>query len=370
MVARPLRIALLTFEHLPHGSGIATVAHEVGSRLRARGHDVVTLAPGFPGIRIAPKSVFRWAGAGILAYWREAARAVARGSYDVVWSHNPLLSRAPRPRHVATVHTTFRALQRSKDARAAILTPYYATMAAIEARRLQALRGATFTAIDLQVADEIGGIVGTPIRIINNGVDTARYCPRDRLQARSELGVAMDGPLVLSLGRLTAQKRPLELLRAWARYERGGGSGTLVMVGTGELARSARAEAGRLGLHRVRFQGYVDATDKLRWLQAADLFVIASAYEGKPLAMLEALACGVPALVNDIPNLSFVSSIGAGAVTRFEDDETAAGALRRCIDDTAWQEKASRLAREYALAELDWSRIVDRYEEILTQEEG
>lgn len=356
-----MRIGVVAYEHWPFGSGIGFVAGEVGRRLGARGHDIVPIAPGFPTIRIRPSVVFRFGGPAILTFWRQAAAAVDREGLDAVWSHNPLFPRDLAVPHVATAHTTFHGIAKH-GAYGPALIPYYAMMRRIEGRRLRLQQSAHFTAIDPLVVRELreSGVEGEVV-LIANGVDVDRYKPGDKDAARRALGLP-EGPIALSLGRLTAAKRPLELLRAWQIHERASGEGHLVLVGGGEMTSAVTAEIRRLGLQRVRHAGFVPPEDKLRFLQAADIFVISSAYEGKPLALLEAMASGLASLVSEIPNLSFVSDASAGIRTDFRYIDAAGAALSSLVRDAKLRAALGTRARSYVLEHADWERIVDAYE--------
>ena len=76
----------------------------------------------------------------------------------------------------------------------------------------------------------------------------------------------------------------------------------LVMTGVGELLEERRQQARELGISdRVHFLGLVPRPDVFMWLRNAQAFVLATEFEGKPQAVLEALASGIPCVVSDIP---------------------------------------------------------------------
>lgn len=154
---------------------------------------------------------------------------------------------------------------------------------------------AVSAAIDDQLA--AAGVPQERRQIIENGIslpDAASGVPRE--QVRRALGVPGDAPLVLAVGRFDRFKAFHLLLEAMARL--GGAAGPasaarLVLVGDGGLRQELLARCQQLGLgERVLFAGYRrDIPDLLR---AADLFVISSIDEGLPMALLEALAAGLP----------------------------------------------------------------------------
>ncbi len=87
------------------------------------------------------------------------------------------------------------------------------------------------------------------------------------------------------------------LLKALARAPE---TARLLIAGAGPLLTELVQLAARLGLERrVRFLGFEPNVQ--RWMQAADGFVLSSRYEGLPMVLLEAGACGVPAVATDVP---------------------------------------------------------------------
>jgi glycosyltransferase involved in cell wall biosynthesis len=137
-------------------------------------------------------------------------------------------------------------------------------------------------------------------RVIVNGVDVARLgaTAADRWDARAVLGLPSSGPVVGSAARFDPVKRLDLLLCAAARAA----DTTLrvVLVGRGDDERRLRALAASLELGaRAVFAGEI--LDAARLFPAFDVYAAPSAKEGMPLAVLEAMALGVPVLASDIP---------------------------------------------------------------------
>ncbi len=136
------------------------------------------------------------------------------------------------------------------------------------------------------------------LAIVPNGVDTDCWKRNEdvRRAMRHELGLS-DQFLWLSVGRLDRVKNHATLLRAFARIAT---NARLVIAGEGPLHAEFRSLALALGLRgRVSFPGF--QSDVRRWMQAADGFVLCSSWEGLPIALLEAGACELPAVITDIP---------------------------------------------------------------------
>ena len=136
------------------------------------------------------------------------------------------------------------------------------------------------------------------LSILGNGIDVAAWEPN--AQARSAMRQLLgfrDEFLWIAAGRLESVKDYPTLLRAFARAPQ---TARLLVLGAGPLEAELAALAAQLGLERrVRFLGFEPNVE--RWMQAADGFVLSSRYEGLPMVLLEAGACGVPAVATDVP---------------------------------------------------------------------
>lgn len=162
------------------------------------------------------------------------------------------------------------------------------------------------------------------LRWIPNGADLARFAPRDGNPAlRDALGIPREAPLIGYVGHLRPEKNPARLLRAAARVERELGMHLLVL-GDGperaELERIARSTPSLF--ERVHFAGH--QPDPLPYYRAMDVFALSSDTEQMPVAMLEAMACGLPVAATDVGDVrAMLPEEGREYVVELEAQETA-----------------------------------------------
>ncbi len=164
-----------------------------------------------------------------------------------------------------------------------------------------------FVAMSRVIREEMrdAGVPGERIALLHHGVDTERFSPataEEKLALRRELGLAEAGVVAVYTGRLLKGKGLETLLDAFAAVADRAAGLRLVLVGSGEgqalsveddLRR--RVAAGGLGT-RVAFAGRSERVED--YLRAADVFVFPSVFEALGIALVEAAACGLPALAS------------------------------------------------------------------------
>ena len=168
-----------------------------------------------------------------------------------------------------------------------------------------ASRSDAFVATTAEIGAALGaeGVPLERIARIPNFVDTRRFCPpgvKLREELRRERGWEERTVLIHS-GRLSERKNGDILLRAFARASRARPEAKALLVFAGDGPQRDRLEALTRELDlgdAVTFAGFQNAIE--RELQAADLIVLSSRVEGLPNALLEGMACGLPAVVTRI----------------------------------------------------------------------
>jgi glycosyltransferase involved in cell wall biosynthesis len=146
------------------------------------------------------------------------------------------------------------------------------------------------------------GIAQERILVIRSGADKEAWGRRlsacDRSAMRRELRIPEDASVVLYCAKLQKWKRPLDVLRAFAKASVSGAY--LVLAGDGPQSGELEAEIRKLGLEqRVRMLGFVNVSRLPCVYKAADLFVLPSEYDPCPLVITEAMFSGLPVVMSD-----------------------------------------------------------------------
>jgi glycosyltransferase involved in cell wall biosynthesis len=206
------------------------------------------------------------------------------------------------------------------------------------------------------------------------GVDLQRFRPDQsaRERIRAELGVPLQAFLFLYVGRLNHDKGVLDLARAYARLAREKENVWLAIVGPdeanigAEMSRHCAEAAARVV--RVGYTAHPEG-----FMAAADAFVLPSYREGFGSVVIEAAACGVPAVASRIYGLTDAIVDGETGLLHPAGDVPALFAqLKRMHDDAAMRAEMGRKARARAHAEfsMDYvtSEMVAFYRTVLRSE--
>lgn len=145
-----------------------------------------------------------------------------------------------------------------------------------------------------------GDVENSRLHVMRNGVDLERFRPWPQDEMRRELGLH-GSPLLLSVGHLIERKGHHIAIEALATLHRTHPQAQLVILGEGEERARLQRLIGELGLAgHVRLAGAVPNNELARWYSAANALVLASSREGWANVLLEAMACGTPAVATRI----------------------------------------------------------------------
>ncbi len=154
------------------------------------------------------------------------------------------------------------------------------------------------------------GVPAEKVRVIPYGVDVEKFAiPLSREEARTRLGLPADRFLVGTVGRLEEQKGQSFLVEAAARLHREGMHMSLLLIGSGREEGRLRDLVAREGIAKdVLFLG--TRRDLPELFRAMDVFALSSLWEGLPLALLSAMASGIPVVATPVGGIPEVIKDG------------------------------------------------------------
>jgi glycosyltransferase involved in cell wall biosynthesis len=287
------------------------------------------------------------------------------------WAHNLTRGAAPRARIVHTYHGH-------------VLDGYFSQLASnvfIALERLLARISDRIIAIspairyELLTTYRIGS--DAQYRVVPLGFDLAPFAAVDdhaRSEARRALDLPAGAPVITTVGRLTAIKQHTLFLDTFARVLKRHPGAIALVAGGGELENDLRAYAASLGIaDRVRMIGW--RRDLPTIYAATDVFLLTSRNEGTPVALIEAMASGVPGVSTAVGGvIDVIGGSTTGRTAAFGDAGALASAVDELLSDPQLRAEMGRNARARVLAHYDINRLVDDiatlYHELLAPSGG
>jgi glycosyltransferase involved in cell wall biosynthesis len=197
--------------------------------------------------------------------------------------------------------------------------------------------------------------------VLSNGVDGNVWQSDPPVREAVRLGLGLDREFLwFAAGRLEPVKDYPTLLAAMAQVPE---PARLMIAGGGPLQGELVLLAEKLGLeHRVRFLGF--EPDVKRWMQAADGFVLSSRWEGLPMGLLEAAACGLPAVATCVPGTPEVILDGQTGWLTPAGDSSALGEFMTRMVRLPAQERCAmgERARLFVMERFSLDTVLDRWE--------
>jgi glycosyltransferase involved in cell wall biosynthesis len=228
-------------------------------------------------------------------------------------------------------------------------------------RELSVASGIAFCALDQARPFAEAGLLNPALRVYEIPESTSRFTPGDRQEARRSTGLHGD-PAVLWVGHLNANKDPFTVLEGIAAAARElpqlqlfccFGAAPLLRGVLHRIAKDADLRG------RVHLLGRVPHEKIELLMRAADIFVLGSHREGSGYSLIEALACGLPPVVTDIPSFRSLTRAGTvGSLWPCGDPRALCGALRSAahsqsnVRDKVRDEVRAHFDRELSLQSL------------------
>jgi len=196
------------------------------------------------------------------------------------------------------------------------------------------------------------------VHVVHTGLDPRPPQSPNRAAARQRLGLPVDDVIAGWVGRTGRQKQPEELVSLGPHVSR---SATIAALGHG-LQGDATLEPALTGAGVIVLGERTDAEDLL---VSADLLLMTSAWEGFPLAVLEAMRVGLPVVAYDVGGLrEQIESGVSGLLVEPGDRAALAAAVRELADDHPRRQHMGSAARSRFLERFTFDQMLDGVEEV------
>lgn len=140
------------------------------------------------------------------------------------------------------------------------------------------------------------GVIST----IPIGVNFEQFRPIDKAEAKASLGLSQEVKYIVYIGRLEYEKNLMFLLESFDKLAVSVGSLCLLIIGSGSWKERLQEKAKAITTGDIRFINEVDYSSIPFWINASELLVLCSLYEGSPTVIREALACNTPVVTLDV----------------------------------------------------------------------
>ena len=383
-----MRIGMFSDSYTPYISGVVRSIQTLRRGMEAAGHEVYVFGPRYPfaGDEADEGRVLRFPSVAAPLYPQfripvprqgQVREAVVRLRLDVLHSHTPFVMgrmalRAARALGLPlcfTFHTRYDVyLRHYAPAAGAVLVPALNAYVRGYCNRCDLVIVPT-RAIGQRLA-ELG--VRTRVEVVPSGVPVARFAGRDpaeRTRVRCQLAVDPQDVVLLYTGRLSREKNLPLLLEAFRQLAATHPAAHLVLVGDGPLRDELAAAVASWGLSgRVRFVGAVPPERIPAYYRAADVYVFPSVTETQGLAVVEAMAAGLPVAAVSSEVLEEIVGDGREGLVTPASAAALAAACRRLVEEPDLRRRMGAAAQAAARAydsDVILARMLRLYQELV-----
>lgn len=201
--------------------------------------------------------------------------------------------------------------------------------------------------------------------VVPNGVNLKKFDPVINYpDVKAAYGIPEHHLVVGYIARMTLQKDPVGMIRAFAQVRQWVSPITLLMIGDGELKKAAMDTARQLGLDgHVIFDGF--RQDVPAVLQAVDIYCLPSLWEGFPIGLLEAMAMGKAVIASDVDGTrEALKHDENGLLVPAQDPSILATAIMRLATDDMLRYRLQQKARATVQSTYNVSNMTRKIEDI------
>lgn len=376
-----MRIVIVTDQYPPMVGGVPTVTRQLATDLAARDHQVWVVAPSYGSrdiyrieqkVRVYRFSSFEWPTYEDLRIaflpFLPIRKLLKKADPDVIHIHSPvvlgnvaqILAGGLRKPVVATNHYLPINMSRALSSDPVLSKPFnnvtYSYLVHF-CNRCEYVTAPTATALNLLYEHGLRA----PARPISNGIDLDLFSPGPRDEAlRQRLQLPADRPLILSVNRLSQEKRIEVLIDAMSKMRQ---PAHLAIASSGPAEAELRARVDALNIRdRVSFLGFISDIDLVPLYRLGDIFGIASEGDLQSIVTMNAMACGQPVVAANACALPELVHHGENGFL-FAPGESAemAAYLDRLVSDAALRQKMGARSLEL-IAQHERGKILEEWE--------
>jgi 1,2-diacylglycerol 3-alpha-glucosyltransferase len=376
-----MRIMIVTDQYPPMVGGVPTVTHRLANDFADRGHQVWVVAPSYGArdvhriehkVHVYRFSSFEWPTYDDLRIpflpILPMRRLLKKVDPDIIHIHSPvvlgniaqIVAGGLRKPVIATNHYLPINISPSFSSDSFFGRPFVNvsfTYLVHFCNRCEYVTAPTMTALNLLYEHGLRA----PAQAISNGIDLKKFSPGEPdEQLRQRFKLPGDRPIILSVNRLSQEKRIDVLIDAAAKMTR---DAHVAIASTGPAEAELRAKVEELGLmDKVSFLGFINEADLVPLYRLADIFAIPSEAELQSLTTMEAMACGQPVVAADayaLPEL--VHHQENGFLFQRGNSEEMARYLDTLVEDAALRKQMGAKSLEI-IAKHDRNVVLDQWE--------
>jgi len=371
-----MRICMMSSEFPPVVAGVSNYVYKLSTELAARGHKVTVITRGsrrkwmcdqnggifvfrLPSLNIYPIHI------SVHGMFQNRLLRVLENEFDVVHIHHPLTPPCQTSLPVlVTAHSSIGESITSPSFYSAGPRLPYAVMYLMRMYFGHLERGTVkkadlVTAVSKAVADELmiryGRELPESVKVLGNGVDTRVFTP----------GTAARSPsLVLYVGRLAWSKGLEDLVKTAHLILQERRDVSFAVAGDGPAKLYLKGLIGDMGLvESFSMLGNLAQPELIELYRRATILVLPTRSEGMPTSLLEAMACGLPAVASNVGGIPEILQNNLnGVIVPPGDPKAIADSVMGLLQDEATRVKMGTAARRTVKERYDWSGLVNRLE--------
>lgn len=360
-----MKIGIFSNCYLPLVNGVVGVVSLLRKGYLEAGHEVYIFAPSFDDYIDEEEGIFRYRSVDLtskvkypvaIPFSKRVSKVLNDLELDIIHSHHPfvlgpLACRVAKNKGIPAVytfHTQYEQYSHYIPFPSAIVNQISRKQITRYCQQVDAVTTPAESARQIL----LGYGVTKPLRVIPNPTMIAQPGDGQAIRHKYQLG---DSKLLINVGRIAAEKNLGLLLESFAGMLPQVEADTLklMIVGDGPALEDLKNQAQKLGIAgQVIFTGMVDPKEIPDYLNAADLFVMTSKSEVKPLSQLEALAAGLPIVAVAAPGANDTIISGTNGYLVDEDATSFGKAVLQLLSDSGlvkrFKTEAFKTAAGYA----------------------